>query len=359
MLADPRSERLSRTSPASGFRCATSRGSRSIRVRCCFATSTRTRRSFRKSKTSAATVPASSRTVSKTRPRRTTHKQDESCRWKDDPARKTNAKQPARQQQRQQGQRRRFPGPRVEFDRDLRVAMRRETEMLFSHVLRENKSVLDLIDSDYTFLNERLAQHYGITDVTGRDMRRVELPPDSPRGGVLTHGSVLAVTSNPTRTSPVKRGLFILETSSARPRPRRPRRCRTWRTRRKSSRTASLRSARYWRCTARRPLCSSCHTRMDPLGLAFENFNAMGMWREKEQGQAVDTTGKLITGEPFQNARDLKRLIRDNRRSDFYRCLTEKLLTYALGRGLEDYDVETVDRIVERLEKQDGRMSSC
>jgi hypothetical protein len=96
---------------------------------------------------------------------------------------------------------------------------------------------------------------------------------------------------------------------------------------------------------------------MDPLGLAFENFNAMGMWREKERGQAVDTTGKLITGEPFQNARDLKRLIRDNRRSDFYRCLTEKLLTYALGRGLEDYDVETVDRIVERLEKQDGRMS--
>jgi hypothetical protein len=97
---------------------------------------------------------------------------------------------------------------------------------------------------------------------------------------------------------------------------------------------------------------------MDPLGLALENFNALGMWREKERGQAIDTVGELITGEPFKNVRDLKKIIRDNRRSDYYRCLTEKLLTYALGRGLEDYDVEAVDRIVERLEKEDGRMSA-
>jgi hypothetical protein len=97
---------------------------------------------------------------------------------------------------------------------------------------------------------------------------------------------------------------------------------------------------------------------MDPLGLALENFNALGMWREKERGQAIDTAGELITGEEFKNVRDLKRIISDNRRSDYYRCLTEKMLTYALGRGLEYYDVEAVDRIVERLNKEDGRMSA-
>jgi hypothetical protein len=229
--------------------------------------------------------------------------------------------------------------------------------MLFGHVLREDKTVLDLIDSNYTFLNERLAQHYGITGVTGRDMRRVELAADSPRGGVLTHGSVLAVTSNPTRTSPVKRGLFILENIVGSPPPPPPEAVPDLEDSEKEFKDRQPTLREVLALHREKALCSSCHTRMDPLGLAFENFNAMGMWREKERGQAVDTTGKLITGEAFQNARDLKRLIRDNRRADFYRCLTEKLLTYALGRGLEDYDVETIDGIVERLEKSDGRMS--
>jgi hypothetical protein len=253
---------------------------------------------------------------------------------------------------------RRFRGPRVEFDRELRLAMRRETEMLFGHVLRADRSVLDLIDSDYTFLNERLAQHYGIAGVTGREMRRVELPPDNPRGGVLTHGSVLTVTSNPTRTSPVKRGLFILENIIGSPPPPPPDDIPDLEEAEKTfaGREPALREV--LELHRKSALCSSCHSRMDPLGLALENFNALGMWREKERGQPIDTAAELITGESFKNVRDLKQVIRDNRRSDFYRCLTEKLLTYALGRGLEYYDVETVDRIVERLEKEDGRMSA-
>jgi hypothetical protein len=277
----------------------------------------------------------------------------------DDTAKKGDAKQAnvAKRPQRPMF-RGRFFGPRVEFDRDLRLAMRRETEMLFGHVLREDKSVLDLIDSKYTFLNERLAQHYGIKDVSGRDMRKVELPADSPRGGVLAHGSVLAVTSNPTRTSPVKRGLFILENIIGLPPPPPPNAVPDLEESEKEFKDRQPTLREVLEVHRRDALCSSCHTRMDPLGLALENFNALGMWREKERGLAIDTAGELITGEPFANVRDLKRIIRDNRRSDYYRCLTEKLLTYALGRGLEDYDVEAVDRIVERLEKEDGRMSA-
>ncbi|HJS06075.1 MAG TPA: DUF1592 domain-containing protein [Pirellulales bacterium] len=277
----------------------------------------------------------------------------------DDAAKKDDAKQPAAAKRPQRPMfRGRFFGPRVEFDRDLRLAMRRETEMLFGHVLREDKSVLELIDSNYTFLNERLAQHYGIKDVSGREMRKVELPPDSPRGGVLAHGSVLAVTSNPTRTSPVKRGLFILENIIGSPPPPPPEAVPDLEDSEKEFKDRQPTLREVLEVHRRDPLCSSCHTRMDPLGLALENFNALGMWREKERGQGIDAAGELITGEPFKNVRDLKKIIRDNRRSDYYRCLTEKLLTYALGRGLEDYDVEAVDRIVERLEKEDGRMSA-
>ncbi|MEX2142131.1 MAG: DUF1592 domain-containing protein [Pirellulales bacterium] len=268
------------------------------------------------------------------------------------------AKTPAAAKRPQRPFRRRFGGPRVEFDRDLRLAMRRETEMLFGHVLREDRSVLELIDSDYTFLNERLAQHYGIAGVTGRDMRKIELADDSPRGGVLTHGSVLAVTSNPTRTSPVKRGLFILENIVGSPPPPPPADVPDLEESEKGFKDREPTLREVLELHRSNSLCSSCHTRMDPLGLALENFNALGMWREKERGQSIDTAGELITGEPFKNVRDLKRILRDNRRADFYRCLTEKLLIYALGRGLEYYDVEAVDRIVERLEKEDGRMSA-
>jgi len=254
---------------------------------------------------------------------------------------------------RREGSNRRF-----DFDRSLRLSMRRETELYFGHVLRENRSVVELLDSDYTFLNQELAEFYGVQRVEGREMRRVTLPPDSPRGGVLTQGTVLTVTSNPTRTSPVKRGMFILENILGTPPPPAPPGIPELEEIAKEfgGREPTLREM--MQAHRDNPLCASCHQRMDPLGLAFENFNALGIWRETERGQPIDATGELITGEAFQGIQDLKRILAEDRRLDFYRCLTEKLLTYALGRGLEYPDVQSVDRIVDRLQAQGGRSSA-
>jgi hypothetical protein len=241
---------------------------------------------------------------------------------------------------------------------DLRKAMRRETEMLFEHVVRKDRSLLELIDSKYTFLNERLAKHYGIDNVTGDEMRLVTLPMDSPRGGVLTQGTVLVTTSNPDRTSPVKRGLFILDNllgiPPAPPPPDIP--ALEEAAAKAGGKTPTLRET--LQLHRSQSLCSSCHNRMDPLGLALENFNALGRWRDKERDQPIDAAGQLITGESFTSVRELKRILVTDHRRDFYRCLTEKFLTYALGRGLEYYDVQAVDEIVGRLEKENGRASA-
>ena len=251
-----------------------------------------------------------------------------------------------------------FDPPAIELDDSLRRAMRQETQMFFGNILHEDRSVLELIDSDYTFLNEKLARLYGITNVTSTEMRRVTLPKDSPRGGVLTQGAVLVVTSNPTRTSPVKRGLFILDNILGTPPPPPPPDIPLLEDSEKAFKDHEPTLREVLALHREKPLCASCHNRMDPLGLAFENFNALGMWREKERSQPVDTGGTLITGESFKDVRDLKKIIMTSHRLDFYRCLTEKLLTYALGRGLDYYDVGTVDQIVDRLDKSDGRFSA-
>jgi hypothetical protein len=253
--------------------------------------------------------------------------------------------------------RKRFPRPPVELDHALRQAMRQETEMCFSTIVQEDRAVTELIDSDYTFLNEKLAKIYGISDITGDKMRRVTLASSGPRGGVLTDASILVVTSNPDRTSPVKRGLFVLSNILGTPPPPPPPNVPALEATEKEFKEhpPTLREA--LELHRDKPLCSSCHARMDPIGLAFENFNALGMWRDEEREQAIETGGKLITGETFTSVHDLKQILLEHHRTDFYRCLTEKLLTYALGRGLEFYDVETVDRIVERLELEQGRFS--
>jgi len=248
--------------------------------------------------------------------------------------------------------------PRADLGPELRHAMRLETEAVFGGVVREDRSLLELIESDYTFLNERLADHYGISNVQGTEMRRVNLPPESPRGGVLTEGTILVATSNPTRTSPVKRGLFILENILGTPPPAPPANVPPLEAAAKATdgRVPSLRETlALHRADA---LCSSCHNRMDPLGLAFERFNALGLWRETEFEQPIDATGQLITGEEFTSVRELKRILVRNHARDFFRTVTEKLLTYALGRGLEDSDTETVDRIVAWIEKSKGRSSA-
>ncbi len=246
---------------------------------------------------------------------------------------------------------------RDKFDSSARRAMRQETEMLFEHIVRQDRSVLELLDADYTFLNEKLANLYDIPNVEGREMRKVQLPEDSPRGGVLTQATMLTATSNPTRTSPVKRGLYILENILGTPAPPAPPNIPELEeaANRFGDREPPLREL----LAAHREadLCSSCHNRMDPLGIALENFNALGMWRESENDQPIDASGELVTGEAFQDIRELKQILVTERRADFYRCMTQKLMTYALGRGLEDIDEYTVDQIASKLEEGDGRFS--
>ncbi|HEY1847960.1 MAG TPA: DUF1592 domain-containing protein [Opitutaceae bacterium] len=248
--------------------------------------------------------------------------------------------------------------PKVDFDGETRRAMRSETEMAFQYVIAGDRSVTELVDARYTFLNEDLAGVYGIPGVTGKKMRMVELPEGSLRGGVLTEGTVLTVTSNPTRTSPVKRGQFVLENILGTPVPPPPPNIPALEAAKSAfgGREPTLREMLAVHRASK--LCSSCHARMDSVGLSFENFNALGNYRTKDAGQPIDTTGTLISGEAFANVRDLKHLITHERRGDFYRCLTEKLMTYALGRGIEYYDTESVDRIVAALERDNGRFST-
>lgn len=241
------------------------------------------------------------------------------------------------------------------FNRQLRQAMREETEQLFLHLLRENGSALDLLTADYTFLNEALARFYGIPGVQGNQMRKVALPSESHRGGILTHASVLLVTSNPTRTSPVKRGLFVLENLLGTPAPPPPPDVPPLEeAARGQGRSLSMREV--LAIHRAQPLCASCHARMDPLGLALEEYNALGMWREQDNGKPIDTAGQLITGEKFANVRGLSQVIATARRRDYYRCLTEKMLTYAIGRGVEYYDAPTIEAIADALERDGGRL---
>ena len=244
------------------------------------------------------------------------------------------------------------------LSQNVRQAMQEETEMLFGYLVKEDRPLTEMIESNYTFLNEDLAKHYGIDGVTGRGMHRVTLPPDSPRGGVLTQGTVLAVTSNPTRTSPVKRGVFILDailgTPPAPPPPNIP----PLEDAASPEQLKKMSLRENLALHATNAMCASCHHRMDPLGLALENFNAMGQWRAAELNHPIDASGKLITGETFANIRELKHILATGHRGDFYRCVTEKLLTYALGRGLEYYDTDTVDQLVAKLEAAEGRPSA-
>ena len=230
----------------------------------------------------------------------------------------------------------------------LRKSMRRETEMLFAHLVETDADLIELIDCDYTFLNEQLAKQYGIEGVQGHEMRRFELKPEHHRGSILTHGSLLTVTSNPDRTSPVKRGLFILDNILGLPTGAPP------------PDIPALEDAGgvdHDKLSLRQslalhredPMCSSCHNRMDPLGLALENFDALGRYRTHDSGDEVDASGTLITGESFENIQDLKKILSENHREKFYRCLAVKMMTYALGRSVEYHDTEAIDKIVEQM----------
>ena len=240
-------------------------------------------------------------------------------------------------------------------DSKAKRAMRLETEMVFEHLLRENRPLYELIDSNYSFLNESLAKYYGIEGVKGREMRKVELSPDNLRGGVLTQSTFLSITSNPDRTSPVKRGKFILEnllgTPTAAPPPNIP----ALEESEKGSDGRKLSLRESLEIHRENALCASCHNSMDPLGLALENFNALGHFRQREASGPINPNGKLISGEEFTSVKELKTVLATHHRREIYACVTEKLLTYAIGRGMDYFDVETVDNIVDQLEAQDGR----
>ena len=250
--------------------------------------------------------------------------------------------------------------PRTTLDQPTREAMQRESSMFFSYILHEDRPVDEFIECDYTFLNEKLARFYGLTnlDVTGSELRRVPLPPGSVRGGVLTEGTVLTVTSNPDRTSPVKRGVFVLNNILGTPPPPPPPNIPALEATENSTTNHELTMREAMEIHRSAPLCASCHARFDSIGLCLENFNAMGMWRDQERNQPIGTGGALITGESFSDVRELKHILVTQHREDFYRCLTQKLLTYALGRGVEYYDVGTVDQIVQRLDDNSGHFSA-
>jgi hypothetical protein len=240
-----------------------------------------------------------------------------------------------------------------QFDESLRIDMRKETELYFSHIMREDRSVLEFLDSNYTFLNERLASFYGIPNVNGSDFREVSVA-GTHRGGLLTQSSILLITSNPGRTSPVKRGKWILETLIGAAPPPPPANVPPLDDR-KSALHGSLRQ----RLEQHRanPICASCHKTMDPLGFGLENFDALGRWRTSDGQFAIDSSGTLPGGHTFNGVDGLKKILLA-RRDQFCRCLVEKMLTYALGRGLEDYDAAAVDQIAHDAAANNYRFSS-
>ena len=238
------------------------------------------------------------------------------------------------------------------FDDELRADMEQETERFFENIIRADRSVLEVLNADYSFVNERLARHYGLSGVKGGTFQRVSLK-GTGRAGVLTHGSVLTLSSNPTRTSPVKRGKYVLENLLGTPPPPAPPDVPELP---ENKLTGTLRQ----RMEAHRdnPACASCHARMDPIGFGLENFDGIGGWRAKDGEFPIDPSGQLVTGETFKGATDLAVILAKKKREEFVRCLSDKLLTYALGRGTEFYDKCALDEITKGVSKRGYRFSA-
>lgn len=243
-----------------------------------------------------------------------------------------------------------------QFDPRLRKDMQEETYALFDFILRNGRPVEELISARYSFLNSRLAEFYGIKGVKGDELRPVDLTEHPERGGLLTQGTFLIVTSNPTRTSPVKRGLFVLDNLLGTPPPPPPPNVPELEAAKKSGGNANPTMREMMEIHRKDPDCRGCHARMDPIGLGLENFDALGRYRNTENGKPISTAGDLITGERFSNVAALKEILADKRRQDLYRTVSEKLLTYAIGRGVEYYDSVTIDRLVGHLETHDGKL---
>ena len=240
-----------------------------------------------------------------------------------------------------------------DYGPELREDMRTETEMFFEEIVKEDRSILDFIDGDFTFLNERLARHYGIEGVTGPEFRRVKLD-GAQRSGVLTQASVLTVSSYPTRTSPVIRGKWILENILNTPPPPPPPDVPALDEKTLGQSASMRQQLEQHRAN---PACAGCHARMDPLGFGLENYDAIGRWRTQDGSFPVDSSGTLPNGKSFAGAAELKAILKADPNA-FAKALTEKMLTYALGRGLEAYDRPAVQQIVQRTAQNGYRFSA-
>ncbi len=237
------------------------------------------------------------------------------------------------------------PAKYPSFTPALRDAMLKESELFFTEIMRSNRELTDFLDADFTYLNETLANHYGIEGVHGDTFQRVSLDASSRRGGVLTQGSILTLTSNPTRTSPVLRGKWILEQILGTPPPPPPPDVPMLEETQEAALSGSLRERLEQHRS--KPDCATCHEKMDPIGFAFENFNAVGQWRDLDAGFQIDPAGTLPDGTQFEGAADLIAELKT--RDTFVHSVIEKMLTFALGRGLEYYDQCTTESIFEEV----------
>ena len=234
-----------------------------------------------------------------------------------------------------------------------------ETHHFLKHLLNKEASLLDCLDSNYSFLNARLAKFYGVKGITGDHFRKVTFPDNlenGDRGGLLTQLSVLTVTSYPDRTSPVLRGKWILENILGTAPPPPPGDIPSLEPDAKQNRNVSLR--KQLEAHRKKAECAACHNLLDPLGFTMENYNAIGEWRLTDNGNPIDSFGKLITGETFNNGEEMKTILRNNKADDFLHCLSEKLLTYSLGRGLEYYDKYVLRDIINETKKKNLTLRS-
>lgn len=243
-----------------------------------------------------------------------------------------------------------FPG----YDEDLKQAMRIESEMLFSRIQSEDRSILEFVTADYSHVNERLARHYGIKGITGGEFVEVSLS-DTQRRGILAHASVLTITSHPDRTSAVKRGQWVLNNILGTPPPPAPDDVPTLEDQGRKL-TGNLRQQLEQH--RENKVCASCHKLMDPIGFGLENFDAVGRWRDNDKGGPIDASGELTTGDRFNGPLELSNILAGSRRDLFVRNLTRTMLTYALGRGLEHYDKCAVKEIVAHVKANDHRFSA-
>jgi hypothetical protein len=242
------------------------------------------------------------------------------------------------------------------FDQGLKAAFRREMDLFLESIIREDRKALELLTADYTFVNERLAAHYGIPDIRGSHFQRVVLP-NSQRHGLLGKGAILLATSYPNRTAPVLRGAWILENISGTPPAAPPPDVEGFKDNKEGEKALTVREIMEQHRA--NPSCNSCHAVMDPLGFALENFDAVGEWRSKDRwaGIRIDASGNLVDGTPVSSPDDLRKAL-TRRPEQFVQTLTEKLMMYGLGRSVEYFDMPTVRRIVRDTARQEYRFSS-